>query len=162
MLSLQARGPWPFLRPCPSGWIVGARLPSLCGKGLGRQSEPQSPREGSGCWASSPRPGPQGPGKARHTASSLSLVVWAKHCPLWPLAGGGNWHFLLPQGPWLSGVLLWSLTLRRGHPFPSGLQRPSGSRSPHVPLSSVTAAGPLFWPQGVRSLRKSPRAALCL
>lgn len=23
MFSLQARGPWPFLRPCPAGWIVG-------------------------------------------------------------------------------------------------------------------------------------------
>ena len=95
-----------------------ARLPSLCGKGPGGQWEPQSPQEGRGCRVSSPQPAPQGPGKAGHTASSLSLSVWAKLCPLWPLVGEGNWHFLLPHSPWLSGVLLGSLTLETGISFP--------------------------------------------
>lgn len=109
--SLQAHGPWTSPRPYPAGGIVG-------GPASLSVWEPQSPREGCGCWASSPQPGPQGPGKAGHTASSLSLGVWAKRCPLWQLVGEGNWRFLLPRGPWLSRVLLRSLTPETGTSFP--------------------------------------------
>ena len=118
-LALPADGRAALPASVDSGRVFGwPRVPSLwetAGQPVGA-AEPQSGERapGTGPAPHGLAPGPR-EGWAHSDLSVAQRVVCG--CPLWL---EGDWHFLLPCRPWLSGVLLCSLTPETGTSCPIG------------------------------------------